>query len=203
MLFNHPAPFDRHDWIVDRGGKEIRYIIDYYNDESAVERDQKPKDLKDMRSMQSIKVDVRPALDSVGALYTRLFSMPFARFGNSTLYNPPSFFPTQQMASANERKNDRISSNWADIKTKCATIKEALSACDSEESCGAASVSLQRCISSVVCPSVSKEFDDCVAAQPSNDTKIGAAFTSVIKCIEVFEMDTKQLQQQKKLADGK
>ena len=23
-------PFDRHDWTVDRCGKEVRYIIDYY-----------------------------------------------------------------------------------------------------------------------------------------------------------------------------
>lgn len=23
-------PFDRHDWYVDRCGKEVRYIIDYY-----------------------------------------------------------------------------------------------------------------------------------------------------------------------------
>lgn len=24
MLFGHPMPFDRHDWIVDRGGKEVK-----------------------------------------------------------------------------------------------------------------------------------------------------------------------------------
>ena len=24
-------PFDRHDWIVDRCGEEIRYIIDFYS----------------------------------------------------------------------------------------------------------------------------------------------------------------------------
>lgn len=23
MVFGHPLPFDRHDWIVDRGGKEV------------------------------------------------------------------------------------------------------------------------------------------------------------------------------------
>ena len=26
-----PLPFDRHDWIVDRCGKEVRYVIDYYS----------------------------------------------------------------------------------------------------------------------------------------------------------------------------
>ena len=27
----YELPFDRHDWIVDRCGKEVRYIIDYYD----------------------------------------------------------------------------------------------------------------------------------------------------------------------------
>ncbi len=25
-----PAPFDRHDWVVDRCGREVRYVIDFY-----------------------------------------------------------------------------------------------------------------------------------------------------------------------------
>ena len=24
------VPFDRHDWVVDRCGKEVRYVIDFY-----------------------------------------------------------------------------------------------------------------------------------------------------------------------------
>jgi hypothetical protein len=54
-----------------------------------------------------------------------------------------------------------------------------------------------------VCPSVSLEFDKCVAATPQNDSLTGAAFNAMIKCIEVFEMDSKQIHQQKKLAAGK
>jgi len=30
-FFGGPLPFDRHDWTVDRCGKEVRYIIDYYD----------------------------------------------------------------------------------------------------------------------------------------------------------------------------
>ena len=26
-------PFDRHDWYVDRCGKEVRYVIDFYFNE--------------------------------------------------------------------------------------------------------------------------------------------------------------------------
>lgn len=28
-----PLPFDRHDWYVDRCGKEVRYVIDFYFNE--------------------------------------------------------------------------------------------------------------------------------------------------------------------------
>ena len=45
-------PFDRHDWIVDRCGKEVRYVIDYY-DGGQVAADYK-----------FALLDVRPAMDS-------------------------------------------------------------------------------------------------------------------------------------------
>ncbi len=30
------TPFDRHDWIVNRCGKEVKYIIDYYSIETPI-----------------------------------------------------------------------------------------------------------------------------------------------------------------------
>lgn len=79
MLLGHPAPFDRHDWVVDRGGEEVRYVIDYYHDESGVSKDVLPKHKHDFDSMRSIVVDVRPALDSVGSIFDVVFRMPLAR----------------------------------------------------------------------------------------------------------------------------
>ncbi len=79
MLFGHTAPFDRHDWVVDRGGEEVRYVIDYYHDESGVEKDQLPAHMHDFRAMKSIIVDVRPAVDSVQAVIDRVFRMPMAQ----------------------------------------------------------------------------------------------------------------------------
>ena len=29
-LLGYTAPFDRHDWVVDRCGKRVEYIIDFY-----------------------------------------------------------------------------------------------------------------------------------------------------------------------------
>ena len=31
--FGGGLPFDRHDWIVDRCGQEVRYVIDFYFDD--------------------------------------------------------------------------------------------------------------------------------------------------------------------------
>ncbi|TDH67458.1 hypothetical protein CCR75_005964 [Bremia lactucae] len=53
-------PFDRHDWIVDRDGKEVRYVIDFY---SGAATPGKPL---------SVYLDVRPALDSVEGVVDRL-----------------------------------------------------------------------------------------------------------------------------------
>jgi cytochrome c heme-lyase len=29
-LLGYTAPFDRHDWVIDRCGKKIEYVIDFY-----------------------------------------------------------------------------------------------------------------------------------------------------------------------------
>lgn len=59
-LLGYKLPFDRHDWIVDRCGREVRYVIDFYN---AAQLPNMPV---------SMYLDARPALDSPGALWDRL-----------------------------------------------------------------------------------------------------------------------------------
>lgn len=61
--FSHryDLPFDRHDWIVDRNGKRVRYVIDYY-DGGAV----------DPKTYQFTILDVRPAFDSPIAVWDRM-----------------------------------------------------------------------------------------------------------------------------------
>ncbi|XP_051719631.1 holocytochrome c-type synthase-like isoform X2 [Ctenopharyngodon idella] len=53
----HELPFDRHDWIIDRCGKDVRYVIDYYDGGQV--------------SKHTI-LDVRPAFDSLGAVWDRM-----------------------------------------------------------------------------------------------------------------------------------
>ncbi len=59
--FRYELPFDRHDWIVERGNKEVRYIIDYY-DGGAVNKN----------NWQFTILDVRPAFDSWDATWDRM-----------------------------------------------------------------------------------------------------------------------------------
>jgi len=58
----YDAPFDRHDWYIRRNedGAEVRYVIDFYNGR---------EDL--LTGKPAMYLDVRPALDSLGAMYYR------------------------------------------------------------------------------------------------------------------------------------
>lgn len=51
-------PFDRHDWVIDRCGREVRYVIDYYAGHP-------------IPGEASFSVDIRPALDSPHACLDR------------------------------------------------------------------------------------------------------------------------------------
>jgi cytochrome c heme-lyase len=60
-LLGYELPFDRHDWIIDRCGKEVRYVIDYY-DGGPVEKD----------TYKFALLDVRPAMDSWENIWDRM-----------------------------------------------------------------------------------------------------------------------------------
>jgi cytochrome c heme-lyase len=55
----YKLPFDRHDWFVDRCGREVRYVIDFYSGTPQA------------GAQASMHLDVRPALDSFSAALDR------------------------------------------------------------------------------------------------------------------------------------
>lgn len=59
-LDRYELPFDRHDWIVDRCGKDVRYIIDYYDGGLPDE------------NYKFALLDVRPAMDSPQNVWDRM-----------------------------------------------------------------------------------------------------------------------------------
>ena len=60
LMFGGARPFDRHDWYVDREGREVRYVIDYYFDEEKA------------GTSEQFDVVVRPALDDANAFMARV-----------------------------------------------------------------------------------------------------------------------------------
>ena len=66
-------PFDRHDWYVDRGGRSVHYIIDYfYNPSGSAVSPKGPR----APLTGSIHVDVRPAVEDVTSFIDRLSHFP-------------------------------------------------------------------------------------------------------------------------------
>lgn len=61
QLLGYDTPFDRHDWYVDRDGTEVRYVIDFYNGNDDL-----------LTGRTAMFLDVRPALDSFGAVFDRM-----------------------------------------------------------------------------------------------------------------------------------
>lgn len=53
-FFGYSPPFDRHDWVVDRCGTKMRYVIDFYSGHNP----------NQLGGNLSFYLDVRPALDN-------------------------------------------------------------------------------------------------------------------------------------------
>ncbi|KAF8636472.1 hypothetical protein AX17_003288 [Amanita inopinata Kibby_2008] len=75
MLLGYSAPFDRHDWIIDRCGTRMRYIIDFYTGRNA---GSEPNNL-------SFYLDVRPALDNWEGVKMRVEHFCQKWFGSASV----------------------------------------------------------------------------------------------------------------------
>jgi cytochrome c heme-lyase len=67
-LLGYQPPFDRHDWVVDRCGKKIEYVIDFYGG----------KNEQQAGKALNFYLDVRPKLNTWEGVKTRI--MRFAGF---------------------------------------------------------------------------------------------------------------------------
>ncbi|KAI0868072.1 cytochrome c/c1 heme-lyase [Hypoxylon argillaceum] len=64
-LLGYQAPFDRHDWVVDRCGRKIEYVIDFYAG--------RPSGGSVADGKLSFYLDVRPKLNSWEGITMRVF----------------------------------------------------------------------------------------------------------------------------------
>jgi len=192
MLFGHVSPFDRHDWIVDRGGEEVRYVIDYYHDEAGAPLDQSPQHKSDFNSIKSIKIDVRPAIDSPQSIIDRIVLMPYQLLTGETRFKPMPFFPPSATVLAERRQQLQLKEMWQQVRERCEADKTRLMNCKTDQECANATIALQRCTASVACPSIAIAFDESVKAQPYEAEKAERAYQSMTKCLDLFEVDSRK-----------
>jgi hypothetical protein len=181
-------------------GTEVRYIIDYYHDDVAAKDNQVPR-LHDFDSVKSISVDVRPALDSIGAVVDRGVRMPFSRrFAEAkNPFEPLPFFwkgnpvPAGEKAAAaggkGEEKMDLMELS-KQVHNSCAEHFVALQACKDEASCSKAAVGLTYCMASMLCKEEAKAFDVMLEKSAGNDKHqeaIEATFNRMRTCLDDFE----------------
>jgi len=194
-ILGHEAPFDRHDWFLERAGKQVRYVIDFYYDESLATNDKVPT-LHDARSIQSISMDARPAVDSLESLLDRF---KYTVMGISKVENKAANIeivkeskPVQNNIVATDfQKLDRKKMGEFSnrIGAECTTCFEKVSKCSSKEDCENASIALSFCMASIVCPS---ESESCVK-QPESEANV----TAVFKCLDDFEARALQIRNEK------
>jgi len=181
-------PFDRHDWYVDRCGKEVRYVIDYYHEEEHSPFDVMPKDQKDPHAIKSIVFNARPALDSPGAFYDRMRMPLFEWLGMEPKLEPlqPAPKPEKKPYTApapvdfSTLDKDTMKKHSDTIQKKCRAVHKALSECgDDENQCRKLSVSMFHCMATVVCPDRAKAYEEDVASE--------AKFDDILECMGAFE----------------
>ena len=62
IFLSYTPPFDRHDWLIDRCGKQVRYVIDFYTGKADSRR----------QGNMAFYLDVRPAVDDWEGVRTRV-----------------------------------------------------------------------------------------------------------------------------------
>lgn len=189
-LFGWPAPFDRHDWIVDRGGQEVRYVIDYYSDESRASSDTVPSGLSDKSAVKSILLDVRPALDSFDAFLDRAFRMPYLRFKGEVPQGLPLFADRSMTPQPAKKETAAITDSVEDTVTArvtktCSDRFAALRDCGTDDKkCADAAIALQHCVATIVCPSEAKAFQ--VAAVSKDKAQAEQAYAAMDAALDQF-----------------
>jgi cytochrome c heme-lyase len=202
-VLGYPEPFDRHDWIVERGNSQMRYIVDFYSDDSKNHLDAVPG-LLDHDSVRSILLDVRPALDSFEAVKLRIANL-FSKTGEAL----PTEVDPNEIAHGKEVMEKSLAVSTNDlrnfIQTQCAKPLSQLAACAEangrgSEACAKPFIGANFCIGNILCPDKAMKFLSSLKDDPE---RTDVVLQEMISCISdstmgksVFEEPVQQQQQQ-------
>ncbi len=112
FFLGYDKPFDRHDWIVIRNDDtQVRYVIDYYFDETKSEQDKVPQ-LHDAYSIQSISMVARPAIDTFESVVDRI-KFPILGFLGQIKTKQALRADTTSLGKEDEGEKKRSMTNYA------------------------------------------------------------------------------------------
>jgi cytochrome c heme-lyase len=182
-----PRPFDRHDWTVDRCGKHVRYLIDYYDVAQHQGQDRVPS-LHEIDAVPSIEVDVRPALDSAGAAVDHLrmrwregLGLRRALAGLSAPAVPPAAAADDEPPPPPPSAEALAHRAMADtVRERCAEQMAALSTCNGERESRLAHIGLTACIAQQVCRDEFRAFEAC---RGGGEADAGRRFDEMEECV--------------------
>lgn len=208
-----PEPFDRHDWTVQRGDEEVRYVIDYYYMDDGVGGNTTmpltSTGAFDKGSLDEklIYVDARPALDSWSGFVARAKAF----FGLAPISDPWVASAEQQAqpqpqqeqvplshsldvdpSSMDERFRPEALKKMEDwIQERCAKQFHAMSEhCQgkhaNEEKCQLAAFSLRLCTAQVICQTEATEFLEATEDESSTEADVAARWENVENCMQAY-----------------
>ena len=216
-LVGYPLPFDRHDWTVERGdGTQVRYVIDYYHDDSAKESAELPA-MDDEHAVKSILVDVRPALDSPAVAAAIAVLMPLAMFNKTTDYSPLPFMPTEELRAQQgeakitwnnivsrhtpgsekgklgEGEIDALNKELKTIRDSCFKQQTLVDKCSGDAECAQASLALTMCMAKFVCPLQHGAVVTVLGRETDvDDGKLDVSLENMVNCIGLWDEKMKQ-----------
>ena len=212
-MLNHPLPFDRHDWTVQRkDGTTVRYIIDYYHDDTQSSTEPGSGMPTLTQRVPSLMVDVRPAIDRPQELMQRALNMPRALAENKTNFEPLPFKPSESLQSTlaesmqvwddiqknkieedqqkdatpsniSEKEATALASTLQDAGTKCRTAQDRLQNCTDSVDCQHASLDLTRCLGKLWCPLQHDALVESLTKSNTDDTTIEVSLERLSNCV--------------------
>jgi cytochrome c heme-lyase len=211
-LWGHPLPFDRHDWTILRDdGMTIRYVIDYYYDETRAQDTSESAfpALHDRGATPSLLIDVRPALDGPEQLFARAVQMPYKYSQSKTTFDYLPLKGTLEMASQVQESIDvwqmiqdssykanptpmdemkvsadqakKIAESFAKVLKQCAKKQKQMDVCGSEEECMKSSMDLTSCMGPILCPVQHSSLVSTL--QGDDEDRIEAALSTLSECV--------------------
>lgn len=197
-----PKPFDRHDWIISRDGTEVRYVIDYYYDESG-ESGNTSLPGTTAGDGRVIIVDVRPAFDSFQSLFDRMrmLFLSSSDEGEAAHVNAQAALAESealiQKVGISEEENAAFQKKQKVVETNkrmqadCGAFARHLRDCDSEEDCNMAQMGLKLCMAHHICePKIVKRFMD---IETDDEEESYESFRAIQLCLDDYHEEARSV----------